>query len=52
VSIGIATATTGIDGEVLVQAADRALYNAKAAGRNTWRISTEEHAAVPRFKAH
>ncbi len=52
VSIGIATATDGIDGEVLVQAADRALYNAKAAGRNTWRISTEEHVAVPRLKAH
>jgi len=52
VSIGIAAAAAGIDSEALVQAADRALYHAKGAGRNTWRISTEEHFIVPRLKAH
>jgi diguanylate cyclase (GGDEF)-like protein/PAS domain S-box-containing protein len=45
-SIGIARATTGAtDGESIVQAADRALYRAKAEGRNTWRKSGEEHFA-------
>lgn len=52
VSIGIATAAPGIDGEALVQSADRALYIAKAAGRNTWRTGAQERPATPRLKIH
>jgi diguanylate cyclase (GGDEF)-like protein len=33
-SLGVATARTGASGEALLQAADEALYRAKAAGRN------------------
>jgi diguanylate cyclase (GGDEF)-like protein len=41
-SVGIASSLTdGADGESLVQAADRALYAAKAAGRGTWRLASE-----------
>ncbi len=43
VSIGIAAASIiGSDRETLVQAADRALYRAKADGRNTWRMIESE----------
>ncbi|EUB99562.1 diguanylate cyclase with PAS/PAC sensor [Rhizobium sp. CF080] len=43
VSIGIAAASIiGSDREMLVQAADRALYRAKADGRNTWRMTEAE----------
>ena len=37
VSIGIATAEPGGDGDQLLSQADAALYEAKGAGRNTWR---------------
>ncbi|MCQ1768594.1 diguanylate cyclase [Neorhizobium galegae] len=43
VSIGIAAASVVAgDRETLVQAADRALYRAKSAGRNTWRMAEDE----------
>lgn len=42
VSIGIASSSLKEpDGEVLVQAADRALYAAKAAGRGTWKLASD-----------
>jgi diguanylate cyclase (GGDEF)-like protein/PAS domain S-box-containing protein len=46
VSIGIAAANEA-DGEALMQEADRALYRAKADGRNTWRTMADE-ATIPR----
>lgn len=42
ISIGIAYATRGIDAEALMAAADRALYAAKDAGRNSWRMITAD----------
>jgi diguanylate cyclase (GGDEF)-like protein/PAS domain S-box-containing protein len=41
ISIGVSSAPeNGQDGEALVQEADRALYRAKANGRNTWRTAS------------
>ncbi len=40
ISIGVSSSPEdGQNGEVLVQEADRALYQAKASGRNTWRMA-------------
>jgi diguanylate cyclase (GGDEF)-like protein/PAS domain S-box-containing protein len=50
VSIGIAAAE-GLDGEALMQEADRALYRAKAGGRNTWRMMSEDLHIPKRAKA-
>ena len=48
ISIGIAVAkAVGADREALVQAADGSLYQAKAAGRNTWRMARGEKPATP-----
>ncbi|RYD78246.1 MAG: sensor domain-containing diguanylate cyclase, partial [Verrucomicrobiaceae bacterium] len=45
VSIGIASAPTdGNNGEALIQAADRALYIAKEAGRGIWKLASDSHA--------
>lgn len=42
VSIGIASAPTdGNNGEALIQAADRALYMAKEAGRGIWKLASD-----------
>ena len=52
ISIGIAAAKTlGADREVLVKAADGSLYQAKAAGRNTWRMAHREKTATPLARA-
>lgn len=45
ISIGIAAAAAGADAEALVRAADGVLYEAKAAGRNTWRAAHRDEAA-------
>jgi len=50
VSIGIAAAE-GVDSEALMQEADRALYRAKADGRNTWRMMSEDLHVPKRAKA-
>ena len=46
VSIGLAASSSagGLDGDKLVQAADRALYRAKANGRNTWNFASRRRA--------
>ena len=42
VSIGVASAPTGgNNGEALIQAADRALYTAKEAGRGIWKLASD-----------
>ncbi|MCL6709457.1 diguanylate cyclase [Pseudomonas sp. R2.Fl] len=47
VSVGVAVSPRdGIAGETLIQEADRALYRAKAAGRNTWRTASDDGASV------
>lgn len=44
ISIGVSAAPeNGENGEVLIQEADRALYRAKANGRNTWRTASSDH---------
>lgn len=44
ISIGVSAAPeNGENGEVLIQEADRALYRAKANGRNTWRMASSDH---------
>jgi diguanylate cyclase (GGDEF)-like protein len=56
VSIGIASAPMdGDDGEALIQAADRALYMAKEAGRGIWKLAssdqTSKHAVGKRLRS-
>lgn len=52
VSIGVAIAPAdGLQGEGLVQEADRALYCAKASGRNTWRMSRDSRFQPKHVKA-
>ena len=47
-SIGIAYSSSVIEGQSLMSLADRALYRAKAAGRNCWRSADpDEIAAQP-----
>lgn len=46
-SIGIAYAARVIGAGALMAAADRALYAAKEAGRNTWRMAAADAAAAP-----
>ena len=47
-SVGIATAAPGeLDAEQLLDAADRALYQAKADGRGRWHLLSSSPAAEP-----
>jgi diguanylate cyclase (GGDEF)-like protein/PAS domain S-box-containing protein len=45
-SIGIAYSSSAIDGQALMMLADRALYRAKAAGRNCWRSADRDEVAA------
>ena len=45
ISIGFAAAVAGADAEALLKEADRVLYQAKAAGRNTWRAAPSDESA-------
>jgi len=45
-SIGIAYSSSAIEGQSLMTLADRALYRAKAAGRNCWRAADRDEVAA------
>jgi diguanylate cyclase (GGDEF)-like protein len=45
-SIGVAYASSAVDAKALLSMVDRALYRAKAAGRNTWRAAGADETAA------
>jgi diguanylate cyclase (GGDEF)-like protein/PAS domain S-box-containing protein len=45
-SIGVAYASSAVEAKALLSMVDRALYRAKAAGRNTWRAAGADEAAA------
>jgi len=45
-SIGLAYSSSAIDGQALLSLVDRALYRAKAAGRNCWRSASADEVAA------
>jgi diguanylate cyclase (GGDEF)-like protein len=45
-SIGVAYASSAVDAQALLSMVDRALYRAKAAGRNTWRAAGADETAA------
>jgi len=45
-SAGIAVVSAASDSTSVMQAADKALYAAKAAGRNCWRLAQEDAAVL------
>jgi GGDEF domain-containing protein len=47
-SIGVAYSSSAIEAQALMSLADRALYRAKAAGRNCWRSASSDEVAAPR----